>query len=42
MTASAEAIADDRVLADADQPTGLADADPLGDVVQDRDGLVLG
>src|SRR5579862_974509 len=39
--AGQEAVADDGVLVDADQAAGLADAAPLGDVVQDGDDLVL-
>jgi hypothetical protein len=38
----AEAVADDRVLVDADQAAGLADATALGDVVQDGKDLVGG
>src|SRR5262249_57715475 len=37
-----EAVADHRVLFHADEPSGLADADPLGDVLQDGDHLFLG
>jgi hypothetical protein len=39
--AGPEAITDDGVLADAGQACGLADAAPLGDVVQDGDRLVF-
>jgi hypothetical protein len=36
-----EAVADDGVLVHADEPAGLADTYALGDMVQDRDDLVL-
>jgi hypothetical protein len=37
-----QAVANDGVLVHADQPAGLAYADPLGNVVQHGDDLVLG
>ena len=42
MVAGAEGVADDGVLADADQAAGLADADAFLEVGQDRGGLVVG
>jgi hypothetical protein len=42
MLAGAEAVADDGVLADADEASGLADAYALGDVLQKRDGYLIG
>ena len=42
MAAGLHAVADHGVLAHADQAAGLADADPLGDVLQQGDDLVLG
>jgi hypothetical protein len=39
--AGQEAVADDGVLVDADEATGLADAATLGDVGKDGDDLVL-
>src|SRR5689334_6369573 len=42
VVAGPQGVADDGVLADADQPAGLADADALLEVGQDRGGLVGG
>jgi hypothetical protein len=42
MTAGLQRQADDGVLVDADEPTGLADADPLLEMSQDRQRLVFG
>ena len=42
VAAGLEAEADDGVLVDADQAAGLADAAAVGQVPQDRDGLVAG
>jgi hypothetical protein len=42
MLAGPEAVAHHRVLTDADQAAGLADADPFGDVSQDVDNLGFG
>jgi hypothetical protein len=39
--AGQQAVTDNGVLVDADQTAGLADAAPLGDVVQDRDDLAV-
>jgi hypothetical protein len=36
------AEAGDGLAVDADEPPGLADAVALGDVVEDRDGLLVG
>src|SRR5579859_3323854 len=42
MLAGKQAVADHGVLVHADQASGLANADPLGDVAQDGDDLVFG
>jgi hypothetical protein len=39
--AGQQAVADDRVPVHPDQAAGLADADPLGDVLQDGHDLVF-